>query len=585
MKDSLRRSHGALALVLCPALGFGQAAAPLPAVQAPAAAIELSALQDRALSGDAVDALNRFFDGAAQVPAAVPAFPGNLKADIGAGQPGPSAGRTAPAVQGAEDAAAQAAAEVPSPAGKELPGSFEEFRKVTDSSLPGWLQKLIGWLKMPVDLAKKLHAELLSRRAGTWDEIAAKLESEVAAVAAQAGGASFESPAFVSAFEESLGTRFVRGGRVEPLIDGPASFAKRFELIDDSRETIHILSWALYDDETGYITSQKLIAKARQGVKVRIIVDEQVSFQEGKGGRLFPYLEDAGVLVVRWRSPEPERLYHGQHRKVMIVDGKAAIAGGMNFGDDYSHLGRSTKWRDTDVLVEGPAVVQAERLFARIWNEQIERIEDRLSGEETLARRGRGYAPLPMPAEASEEAAGPATALIDHAPGDNGNGLKSILLALEAARSSIDIENAYFIMDPAVQRALVRAKERGVKVRVLTNSAESVDEPVVTYPILKSADAARQEGIEVYLKKGSTLHSKFMVVDGLYCWVGSYNLQPRSHLMEGEMMVAVLDRAFAEQMRAAFEEDISRASKATDPIELPSSLLSKIAYLFFYNQL
>ena len=138
-----------------------------------------------------------------------------------------------------------------------------------------------------------------------------------------------------------------------------------------------------------------------------------------------------------------------------------------------------------------------------------------------------------------------------------------------------------------IRQSFLDALERGVKVRILTNSAESVDEPIVSAPILSSLPDLIAEGAEVYLKQGDTLHSKFMVVDGIYSSVGSYNLHPRSHRYEGEMTINTLDTQTASQLTTAFEKDIQAAKRvsAADQIQVPENVFTQLTGRYFFDQL
>src|SRR5690606_14702925 len=93
--------------------------------------------------------------------------------------------------------------------------------------------------------------------------------------------------------------------------------------------------------------------------------------------------------------------------------------------------------------------------------------------------------------------------------------------AIENAKESIDIANAYFILTPALEEALVAALERGVEVRIITNSMQSIDEPMIALPIIQSVAKLAQKGAKVFLKKGQTLHTKMLRVDQM-AWLGSY---------------------------------------------------------------
>lgn len=400
----------------------------------------------------------------------------------------------------------------------------------------------------------------------SWDKLSAQNLAKVrnSQVAPRGPGelSCFTEPAFVAEMESLQGAKFQGGNRITPLIDGPASFAKRNELIDGAKKSIHLMSWAFYDDETGWETAHKLVEKKAQGLEVRVVVDGQIAAGPGHHDTL-DHMEKLGVEVVRWRSSD--RPYDGQHRKVMIVDGQRAVAGGLNVGNVYSHQGEGPKWRDTDVLIEGPAVGECEKLFTQVF--------------------GKGEVnPAPMSAVGSARCA-----VVNHVPGPDGDAhiLLATLKAIQGASESIDIENAYVITTPDIRQCILDALERGVKVRILTNSAESVDEPIVSAPILNSLPDLVSAGAEVYLKQGDTLHSKFMVVDGLYSSVGSYNLHPRSHRYEGEMTVNTLDTQKAAKLTSAFEKDIQAAKRvaSADEIEVPENIFTQLASRYFFDHL
>lgn len=382
---------------------------------------------------------------------------------------------------------------------------------------------------------------------------------------------SFFNPTFVSELETLQGAKFRGGNTVKPLIDGPASFAERDRMIANAKTSIHLMSWAFYDDKTGWDASHQLVEKAREGVDVKVLVDGQVSMKEHHNGPI-KFLEDNGVPVVRWR--DAARPYDGNHRKMMIVDGQEAVVGGINLGDVYSHKAGDVKWRDTDALITGPAVTDGTRLFGKLWNEQVQ---------------GSGKPTVEIPAEPANVQGGVRSAVVNHVPGPNGDAhiMLATMKAIEGATESVDIENAYFINTPAMKEVLLKALADGVKVRLLTNSSESIDEPLISGPILASLPELIAAGAEVYLKKGDTLHSKFMTVDGVFSSVGSHNHHPRSQRFEGEMVVNSLDPTVAGEFTSAFEKDIAAATRITsaDQIQVPESPLGALAVRYFFDAL
>lgn len=375
---------------------------------------------------------------------------------------------------------------------------------------------------------------------------------------------AFTEPAFLAELEALQGAKFQGGNKIQILNGGLESSTVRYDLIDNAKESIHLMTWAFYDDETGWETAHKLAKKKAEGLDVVVIVDGQIGANPGHNETL-DFMESQGVEVVRWRSQD--RPYDGQHRKALVVDNKIATAGGSNEGNAYSHRGPEggPKWRDMDILFEGPAVAETAKLIASVRGKSAEGISS--------------TAPV----------GGTRSAVVNHVPGPKGDAhiLLATLKAIQGASESVDIENAYFISTPDVRQSLLDALERGVRVRILTNSGESVDEPIVSAPILESLPDLVAAGAEVYLKQGDTLHSKLMTVDGIFTSVGSYNLHPRSHRFEGEMTVNSVDTQVASQLTAAFEQGLQGARRIHTPeeIEIPRNLLTMVAARYFFDHL
>ncbi|MBI5239606.1 MAG: prolyl oligopeptidase family serine peptidase [Elusimicrobia bacterium] len=379
----------------------------------------------------------------------------------------------------------------------------------------------------------------------------------------------FSEPGFLQELSALTGAEFSDGNRAKPLVDGPASFRVRLALMRKAKKSIHILSWAFYDDTTGNAAADLLIAKKAEGLDVKVMVDAKTARSHGAG--VLARMEAAGIEVILYQ--EAARRYDGLHAKALLVDGKFAVAGGMNFGDEYSHMGPGPKWRDTDMFYMGPAVDATARYMSSLWNAQIK--EQGLpygAMAEAAATKGTGTARL---------------AFLGGEPSGEAAILLAYLKAIAGASRVINIENAYFVTVPALRQALLEALARGVQVNILTNSAQSIDEPIVTAPILASLPELIKAGARVSLKKGDTLHSKFMTVDGLFAILGSFNLHPRSVRYEKEIVLLAPDARFASELDRAFGADTDKAQAVKDPSELkvPDSPLTRIVRRYLFNQI
>jgi len=375
---------------------------------------------------------------------------------------------------------------------------------------------------------------------------------------------------FINEMEALSGAKFRPGGAAEFLVNGPASFAAKDRLMKAAKKTIYVATYAIYDDVTGNETTEILLAKKKEGLEIKFMTDDTMAFVFG--AKNLKRMAAAGIDVVRYR--ETGRTHDYLHVKMLIVDGEYSIVGGLNYGDPYSHKNpNGLKWRDTDVLYTGPAVTDSVRAFAGLWNSQVKE----------PARQ------VPAP---REEAAGTGQARIavtlQNPPTLAPSILLSVLKAIYGATERINIENAYIVAIPAITRAIVEARERGVEVNVLTNSKESIDSDGKSFAdsILLSVKAFSDAGANVYLKQGETLHSKFMTVDGIFCSVGSYNFHPRGERYDTELNVSILDPASVAQIDAVFARDIAEARKAdTKALSPKPGLLSRIMERYFFAQL
>lgn len=384
----------------------------------------------------------------------------------------------------------------------------------------------------------------------SWEELG---KQQLALARSEVSG--IHQPEFKAQLEKLLGQKFVPGD-VELLVNGPASFALRDQLIDNAKESITYMTWAFYNDATGDGALEKLKAAQARGVDVRVLVDDEVA-NEPAHAAFLKKLTDAGIPAMR---------VPGHHRKVLVVDGKTAITGGLNVGDVYSHRGKAAddpkqQWRDTDIAIRGEAAVsQAFGVIKSVWDAQAALHDPPLD-------------PLPLPSFSGAASSGAQIAVVDDQAGsaDRDPIFVGLLKAIEScqgpADGPIDIENAYFILNPALRESLAKARERGVPVRILSNSPDSVDVPMIATPILTSLKEMADLGCDVYLKQGSTLHTKMAAVGRNFSTIGSYNLHPQSIKFKGETNAFVLDDKFTTAMRGQFEKDIADAVKL-DPATL-----------------
>lgn len=341
-----------------------------------------------------------------------------------------------------------------------------------------------------------------------------------------------------------MDAEFLRGNRLTLLNSGAEFFPALLAAIDTAQREVHLESYIFAADRTGLAVAEALMAAARRGVKVRVLVDGFGA--PGFAQTLMPALAGAGVMALVYR-PDLARFSFRRrrlrrlHRKLALVDGAVAFVGGINIIDDHSESDASPGRYDYAVRVEGPLVGPIERTMRRLW-EIVTWVK--------LKRRFRNaprLAPDPLPC--GDQAA----ALVIR---DNIRHRRDIenayLAAIGSARESVVIACAYFLPGRRFQRALVDAARRGVAVTVLLQGR-------IEYRLLHYATQALYgqllaAGIRIFEYHRSFLHAKVAVIDRRWATVGSSNIDPFSLLLAKEANVVALDPCFAGQLRSSVEQ-------------------------------
>jgi cardiolipin synthase len=432
----------------------------------------------------------------------------------------------------------------------------------------------------------------------SWEAVEKKLLANVTAGSSQD---------LISSLETIGRTDLIPVEKTRVLVNGTESWPLRIKHIQDAKKSIWIFCWAIYDDMTGNEMVDLLIAKKKKdpNVDMRIVVDGIVQSKTGYQ-KVAQRLIDAGVGIEFVRWSHPKLFGFGMHRKVMIFDHgmkeSAAIFGGMNMGDNYSHrnpvLPAIEYWRDTDIIVFGDVVDQAAFQFATAWNNFVDEPGSLVSSP-NLTKVKVPF--LTLSAQTSDSM----LAFIDQDPSlklkDNGyiDPIYAVTLKMiDAAQKSVDISNAYYISTLPIENALKRASDRGVQVRVHSNSDASLtaeDKPLLG-PIYGSLRkllvddggnrGSRYKAPEVYLQKEHALHGKVLVVDGKFGWVGSYNIHPRSYRYESESVGMFYGAKIGADVQAMVDADIAKSEKAVaGKLELPANTLFDLLQFFFFEQL
>jgi cardiolipin synthase len=351
------------------------------------------------------------------------------------------------------------------------------------------------------------------------------------------------------------------GNGVELLIDGPRTYQAMFAAIEKARDYVLVESFIFEEAVEGDRHLSKLLQDAAaRGVRIFVIYDAVGSLTTPK--EFLASLRRAQISLCAFNplNPLDDRfagLNQRDHRKIVVVDGVQAFAGGVNFSHAYRIASRQVKrrgfskqeavdegWRDTHIGLRGTAAKALEKLFRDTW------------------KRAGCEGELPSFGAQVVRGGDTLVQIVASTPDDERNVIYVTLLSvITYAQRSIDITMAYFVPDDALEKALREAASRGVRVRMILPSYS--DFSGVFYAGRAHYDELLDAGVEIYELETAFLHSKSIVVDGVWSSIGSTNFDWRSFVHNDEISVCVIDQGFAQAMNAAFGRDLADSRQIT----------------------
>jgi len=404
---------------------------------------------------------------------------------------------------------------------------------------------------------------------------------------------------------------------VKLLPRGVDGYALRAQMADAAERTLDLQYFVIQNDDSGYLLMDSLLRAAKRGVRVRLLVDDpQAQGQEAQIAalaahpnvdvRLFnPFVYRGNLPALRWMeiAMSAQRLNHRMHNKLYVVDNAVALAGGRNVGDAYFESGKDMQFGDYDVFAMGPVVRQLSQSFDDYWNsplsvpvqallgaapdaQAVEAFERDLAAHRMAmrandlvrsARTGQPFARLMAPngvVWAKVEAVYDSP---DKADVENGNApgvllRRRLIEASKQVQKELVIVSPYFVPGTSGANMLKALREREVRVRVLTNSLASTDEPLVHAGYQHYRAPLLEAGIELYevkplpgkpqerggeLKNPSAgqfaLHAKVFVFDRTKIFVGSANFDRRSFHLNTEVGLLIDSPALARQVVERFD--------------------------------
>ncbi len=355
---------------------------------------------------------------------------------------------------------------------------------------------------------------------------------------------------------QQLGLPIYEGNTTRILPTGEIKFRDLFEAVEKAEKYILMDYFKFQQDSICGALLEILRRKVQQGVEVKIIFDSfgNKSSDLPLSDTLQTRIRESGIEIAAFdpvRFPWINHLMHRDHHKIAIIDGKTVYTGGMNVADYYLHgKPKVGKWRDMHIRMEGPIVQAYEELFWKMWHKE--------QPPSPLPRKGECLPSL------MGGVGGGSVAFASRWPKETPKIMRQTYsIAIDNADHLVQIVNPYAMLFGEVRAALRRALERGVRVQfmVSTKSDGKVNDDVIGLEMRK----LMKRGAEVYYFGDGFHHSKVMMIDSLFCTVGTTNLDARSLCFDYEVNAFIFSPATTHELQQIFYDDIEKSSTLLTP--------------------
>lgn len=356
------------------------------------------------------------------------------------------------------------------------------------------------------------------------------------------------------------GITFSNDNKVTLLLSGQAKFDDMFCAIRQAKSSIHLEYFNFRNDSIASLLFDLLREKRKEGVEVRAMFDGFGNDSNNQPLKKYHLkaLRDDSIDIVEYdpiRFPWVNKIFGRDHRKIVVIDGQIAYTGGMNVADYYiKGTEQVGEWRDMHCRIEGDAVNELQKIFFRIWN--------RVTGENVSGMKYYRGGTLTkfegLKPDTTYTAGKKMVGIINREPYRTPTIMRDFYInAIDQAQDSIKIINPYFTLIPKVTRALTRAIRRGVKVEIMLSAKSDI--PLTPDCAYYQAHKLMKRGAIVWMYKPGFHHSKIMMVDGLYCTVGSTNLDARSLKCDFEENAVIIDKATTKELDDMFARDTQKS--------------------------
>lgn len=352
------------------------------------------------------------------------------------------------------------------------------------------------------------------------------------------------------------GITFTNDNSVTLLTSGQEKFDDMFKAIRQARSSVHLEYFNFRNDSIASLLFDILAEKAKQGVEIRALFDGFGNDSNNRPlrKRHLKEIRSKGIEIYEFdplRFPWVNHVFHRDHRKIVVIDGKVAYTGGMNVADYYiKGTEKVGKWRDMHCRIEGSEVNTLQKIFLKIWNE--------VSGQNVSgAKYYRGYHNADYIRGLKDSGCNNGrmtVGIMNREPRTSNKIIRQFYTnAINDAKDSIKLVNPYLTLNHTLKKALRDAVKRGVKVQVMVSSRSDI--PLTPDCVFYNVHKLMKHGVEVWIYEEGFHHTKTIMVDGRFCTVGSANLNSRSLNFDYEENAVIIDSCVTRQLNDLFEND------------------------------
>lgn len=334
--------------------------------------------------------------------------------------------------------------------------------------------------------------------------------------------------------------------QVELIFSGEEKFDNLFKAIHNAKHHIHLEYFNFRNDSIAKALFDLLAKKAQEGVEVRAMYDAfgNASNNRPLRNRHIKAIKERGIEIVKFdpvKFPWINHVFSRDHRKIVIIDGVIGYTGGMNIADYYIHgLPEIGDWRDIHMRIEGDAVRYLQGIFLEMWNQETKQY---IGGPE--------YFPTPTN---TPDSLRQTIGIVDRVPRKTPRAInRAYVAAIDAAEKNIQIINPYFVPTKSIRKAIKRALKKGVEVEIMIPLKSDV--PFTPDASFYISNKLRKKGAKVYLFNGGFHHSKVMMVDSVFCTVGTANLNSRSLRYDYETNAFIFSTISTNELNRLFAHD------------------------------